>query len=77
MRPTPQDKATLTALATSLRAIAVEVLPMYVERYPWPAYPDPLAGMCGFAAIGVVEAAAELAWVADCPRRRARDADVD
>ena len=58
MRPT--DRARLHDLATRVRAVAVDVLPRHAQ--PWNPSPDALAGLCGFAAVGVVSAAAELGY---------------
>jgi hypothetical protein len=60
LRPTETDRATLRDLATRVRAVAVDVLPRWVK--PWNPSPDPLAGLCGFAATGIVSSAAELGY---------------
>ncbi len=57
------DRSRLHALAVRLRAVAVDVLPRYVRPWGQSSPPrDPLAGLCGFAAVGVVNAAAELGY---------------
>ena len=61
MRPTATDRARLHDLATRVRAVAVDILPRIV-RPRQGRRPDPIAGLCGFAAIGVVSAAAELGY---------------
>lgn len=61
MRPTATDRARLHDLATRVRAVAVDVLPRIV-RPRQGMRPDPIAGLCGFAAVGVVGAAAELGY---------------
>ena len=61
VKPTATDRARLHDLATRVRAVAVDILPRIV-RPRQGRRPDPLGGLCGFAAIGVVSASAELGY---------------
>lgn len=61
-RPTDTDRATLRDLATRVRSVAVDVLPRHVRPWLTAHRRDPLSGLCGFASIGLVLAAAEMGY---------------